>query len=181
MHKGLYVFLLVVSGLFPFAGLAGDAAETEPTPVLDPVQIVEGLPWTFEIGTIDASGEHDTSAAGVGSIRYDFTSTEPYNKTAQGKRFLRAELEITRYDSREVADAAYRRLLADAHPDMGLSYAWDRVILAAGALFHLHAGCTFSESSFGQMAGRLDALVRQPDDGAGDAFFCRCGGGCRAD
>ncbi len=63
-----------------------------------------------------------------------------------------------------------------AHPDMGLTYAWDLVVLDGVRLHHLHAPCLFSEDSFDLMSANLLKMINSPSD---SVLRCRCGGGCR--
>ena len=65
-------------------------------------------------------------------------------------------------------------LLAGADPDIGLSYAWDRLLLSGAVVYRLHAGCLWSEENFRRLAGRLEAVVWPHQRVA-----CRCGGSCR--
>lgn len=117
----------------------------------------------------------EAAEAGEEGHRFRLRSAEPAGRSASGALYLRATVTLS-----EAADAAAEvdRRLAAADPDVGLGYAWDFVVGAAGEVVHLHAGCTFSEESFQTVARALAAKL----SGAGPpaSFSCRCGGGCRA-
>ncbi len=191
MYRYLITFCLVVGGAFPVFSAAQEALDTTPALALDPAQIVEGLPWTFAITTTVTTGQ-DASTTGdadeppdtlsepsATSLFHLFTSSEPYRETEQAKLFLRADLQVTQFEDPETAELAFQRIRDAAHPDMGLSYEWDHVILDTDALFHLHAACTFSEASYRQMVERLEAIARRTDNGGEQIIDCRCGASCK--
>ncbi len=77
------------------------------------------------------------------------------------------------------AEAAFEELLAGADPNIGLSYAWDKLLLSGTLIYRLHAGCIFSEANFRRRAERLEGAVRRRTGSDLRVVACRCGGGCR--
>jgi len=168
--------------------MAGYGTELSPPPGAEaPLQvqrIVAGLPWRFDVSTTRHQGA-DHLADGkepvaTARITHQFVSAKPYRSTAQGLLFLRAGLTQEQFDTPVNAEQAFQGVAAEAHPDMGLSYAWDHLILSDHSLLHLHASCAFSESHFLQMVGELEKLVGPGEAGTTRALQCRCGGGCKA-
>lgn len=76
----------------------------------------------------------------------------------------------------QAANTEMRQWQARAHPDMGLSYEWDHMVLKKDQLYHLHAGCVFSEENFSQMRRNLEEMIGM--DVRATGLICRCGGGC---
>ncbi len=151
---------------------AGAAAETIVGTDLEAAELVADLLWTFEV-TVEPPTDDE---ANVQITRYRFQSTTPNAGTAPGDVYLRAELTVREHDGSSSAEAAFDELLAGADPDIGLSYAWDEVLLSGTLVYRLHAECTFSEENFRRVAERLEAaLLRRIDL----RVACRCGSGCR--
>ncbi len=163
--------------LLAIVGAAPVAAETIAATNLEAAELLADLPWAFEVTV----GPHEPGEPGGGeeavkTTWYRFKSTTPDTTTAPGDVYLRAELTTYEHADAQSARAGFDDLLASADPDIGLSYAWDRLLRSGAVIYHLHAECTFSEETFQQVAGRLEAaLLRQPDL----RVACRCGGGCR--
>ncbi len=179
----VFGLLLLAGGPTPPAAFSGASEQTTASALgQDPAKIFDGLPWTFKTSITRGSGPYEktpeTSAPAVSSVHYRFTSTKP---EIQSGAVLKADLLVTQFVKPDAAKEAFRREFSGAHPDMGLSYEWDRVIAGSTWLFHLHASCLFSESSFQQMAKNLGAYTKRSDGGPIQAFGCRCGGGCLAD
>ena len=151
-------------------------AETTDGAKVDYSVILEGLPWEFK-HTSTPLGEKPEKAET--SIRYDFVSIKPLKKTSRGAVYLKADLTVTSYSSSEAAAQALRNIQGKAHPDMGLSYAWDYLLLQEKRLYHLHSGCVISEENFDIMVHNLRKHIFQEGDVAHAALRCRCGGGCR--
>ena len=144
------------------AGLAGAPEVTE---------LFAGLPTPFVV---------EAEETGEAGRRFRLRSAEPIERRASGNLYLRATVAISSAADAAAATAEVQRRLAAADPDTGLSYAWDYVAAGDGSVAHLHAACTFSEESFHQVAR---ALARALDPAGAEppaAFWCRCGGGCRA-
>ena len=150
-------------------------AETADGAKVDYSVILEGLPWEFK-HTSTPLGEKPEKAET--SIRYDFVSIKPLKKTARGAVYLKADLTVTSYKNSEAAAQALRNIQGKAHPDMGLSYAWDYLLLQEKRLNHLHSGCMISEENFDIMVHNLRKHIFQEGDVAHADLRCRCGGGC---
>ncbi len=163
MGRSLFIALLA---LHPKPhGLVHRAVAAPQSQLPPPAQrIVAGLPWQFNVSTQQQRAtrpfSHGSSDGWAQRISYQFISAEPYRSTAQGPLFLRAELTVERFESAGEAQQAFQSLLAKAHPDVGLSYAWDHLILSGNTLMHLHAGCVFSEENFLRMVSELEQLGR---------------------
>lgn len=165
------VFISYLALAVAFVAAAPGAAETIAGTGLDAAELVAELPWTFEVTSLQSVNRQET----LWTTRYRFKSTAPIEKTAEGNVYLRAELTTYEHADAESARAAFDDLLAGADPDIGLSYAWDRLLRSSAVVYHLHAGCLWSEENFQRLAGRLEAAVQRPDHRAA----CRCGGGCQ--
>lgn len=167
--------ILITAALAAAIGLAtaGAAAETIVGTDLEAAELVADLLWTFEV-----TAEPPTDIeADVRTTRYRFQSTTPNTRTAPGDVYLRAELTVLEHDDASSAEAAFEELLASADPNIGLSYAWDQLLLSGSLIYRLHAECTFSEENFRRIAERLEAAVRRR--ATARVVTCRCGGGCR--
>ncbi len=164
--------ILIITAALAVALATGAAGETIAGTELEATQLVSDLPWAFEV-TIEPA----TEEAGVTTTRYRFKSTAPIEKTAEGATYLRTKLTVLEYGEARSADAAFEELLAGADPRIGLSYAWDSVLLSGALIYRLHAGCLFSKANFRRLADRLEEAVRRT---ASDlrAAFCWCGSGC---
>lgn len=175
MKTRVLAFVCLCAGIF-HAG-AGAEALKEPADkaAMDYSSIMSGLPWHF----IHASGQVDNKKEQEGtSVRYQFVSTEPLGKTTQRHAYLRADLTVTDFNSPELAAEGFRLIQEKADPDMGLSYAWDYLILNDTRLYHIHTGCMMSEGNFGIMVGNLRQAVLQGESDQWQALQCTCGGGC---
>ncbi len=152
------------------------AAETADGAKADYSVILEGLPLKFRHTSSPLKDKPENAET---STRYDFVSIKPLKKTARGAVYLKADLTVTSYRSSEAATQALRNIREKAHPDMGLSYAWDYLLLQDKRLYHLHSGCVISEENFDIMVDNLRKHIFQEGDVAHAAIRCRCGGGCR--
>ncbi len=132
--------------------------------------IVTDLPWAFTLTREDSA----VGGSGAVTFRYESVSTD----MGSGGIRLRAILSARRFADPETARRTFVEIQASAHPDMGLSYAWDFVILRQPYLYRLHAGCVFSSKAFEKMAVRLKAAIGSADGAPTPVLFCRCGGGC---
>lgn len=152
-------------------------AETIAGTHLEAAMLVAELPWTFE-ARVEPPSTREGGQEPVWIKRYHFKTMEPIDKTAAGATYLRADLTTSEHAGTEFGRSALEDLLTNADPDTGLSYAWDHLLQSGAMVYHLHAGCTFSEDAFQKMAGRIEEAVRhRPFDLR--VVTCRCGGGCR--
>ncbi|HBH36568.1 MAG TPA: hypothetical protein DDW45_09635 [Gammaproteobacteria bacterium] len=149
-------------------------AETADETKVDYSVIFDGLPWEFRHTSTPLKEEQAET-----STRYDFVSIKPLKKTARGAIYLKADLTVIAYRSSETATEALRNIQGKAHPDMGLSYAWDYLLLQDKRLYHLHSGCVMSEENFDIMVKNLRKGISREGDIQQAALRCRCGGGCR--
>ncbi len=162
--------LAVVVGLAAAAAAAETIAGTD----LEAAELVADLPWAFEV-TVEPA----TEEAAVRTTRYRFKSTAPVEKTAAGAIYLRANLTALEYADASSAETAFEELLAGADPNIGLSYAWDKLLLSGTLIYRVHAGCIFSEENFRRMAERLEGAVRRRTGADLRVATCWCGGGCQ--
>ncbi len=164
-----------ISALFGSLGVAVcAAAQPIPGTDLEVTGLVAELPWTFEVKVESPEGQEE----GAKSVtRFRFKSTEPYSSSEEGKTYLRLELKTSEFDSSEAADGAFEQLLADAHPAIGLSYAWDQVFLSGETVYHLKVPCLFSEANFRRIVSSLEAALQQRGPPT-RVLGCRCGNGC---
>ena len=135
------------------------------------LQLFAGLPQRFVLDQTE-----DETASRI----YRLRSVEPIERGAAGALYLRASLAISRPPGGATARQEVERLLAEADPDVGLSYAWDFVTASGDSVVHLQAACTFPEASFLKLVLALAREAVQDVSGAPASFWCRCGGGCRA-
>ncbi len=166
--------VLSVALAIAFGLAAGAAAETVAGTDLEAAELVADLPWTFEVTV-----EPITEEAAVKTTRYRFKSTAPIRKTAAGAMYLRVQITALEHADDASAEVAFEELLAGADPNIGLSYAWDRVLLSGSLVYRLHAGCIFSEKNFKLMAERVEGAVRRRTASDLRIVACWCGGGCR--
>ena len=146
--------------------------------------IANGLPQNFLVTETNArpDDEPEKQPANqdiLSSIRYDFVSEDPVRETSSGGVFPRADLESTRYKDNQKALEAMLEIQRLAHPDMGLSYEWDYLILNNDSIYHLHASCVLSEDWFNKIASNLDERVALSANKHSSGIYCRCGGGCK--
>lgn len=156
--------------------LAADPAPNGNTDANTPVAYLDigaGLPWVFEVSTSRLEiGPGQTEPP----WRYGYVSRSPLRDAL----YLRVELLVAAYPDDAQAAAALEDKRAQAHPDMGLSYAWDYLLAQGARLYHLHAGCELSEANFDRMAANLRIALKDAADPLLGALRCRCGGGCAA-
>ena len=144
---------------------------------LNYVAVMSGLPWSFrQTATLLPDKGRDGNAT---TIRYDFVSTALGHDAPQGKLFLKAYLTVSSYEQADAAASAWQSMLAKVHPDTGLTYAWDYLLLQNLILYHLHAACTFSEDNFEIIMQNLGSIILENKLDTQEILHCRCGGGCR--
>ncbi len=132
-----------------------------------PETITQGLPWKFSVSTEQSNAAETT--------RTLFVSSEPLENSGGKTIFLRASLETRKFDQSAQAAEVFAEQAHDAHPDMGLTYAWDLLVLDGTQLHRLHAPCLFSEESFDTMSANLLEMI---SPATSQVLRCRCGGGC---
>ena len=128
-------------------------------------ELVGDLPWRFDV----AADKGET-------VRITYVSPDGTNQ--KGVR-LKMWLEVSKYESPETAARKFSLISKKAHPDMGLSYAWDFVVAKGERIYHLHADCTLAEQHFNSMSQALKGIIHPAGKPAPSGLFCRCGGGCR--
>jgi hypothetical protein len=112
--------------------------------------------------------------------KYLFRSKKPISKNADGSSiYLRFSLMVLTYQKKAHAKTAYGALFKECHPDTGLTYAWDAVVLADKRLMWLHAPCLLSEANWLKLSKRLEEDPLLAEAATGRIFECRCGSGCR--
>ncbi len=163
-------------GLFALLGFEVRAAPSVDVGSGGYSEVMRGLPWEFKA---TANSMSAAEREGGYETRYDFVSVEPVGRDASGALYLRADLSVSEFGAAGIAESGWRALRQKAHPDMGLSYAWDYLIFRGQTIYHLHAACTFSDRSFDTMVGNLSAMLPQQENEAAPTIRCRCGGGCR--
>ena len=109
-----------------------------------------------------------------------FKSIEPINNTNNNKTFKRFKFSVFEYMNKEIAEINYHSLLSGSHPDMGLTYSWDLVILIDSKLYWLNADCLFSNDNWEILKNAFIASVNKNiDENTLLTYFsCRCGSGC---
>ena len=168
--------LITIAALAAALGFAAGSApaETIAGTDLEAAELVADLPWAFEV-TVEPA----TEKAAVRTTRYRFKSTVPIEMTAAGNIYLRAAMTALEHADASSAEAALEELLVGADPNIGLSYAWDKLLLSGALIYCLHAGCIFSEENFRRMAERLEGGVRRRRGADLRVVACWCGGGCQ--
>ncbi len=146
--------------------------------------IVSGLPQNFLVTEANVEPDDELKKQPenqdiLKTIRYEYVSEDPVRQTDSGEIFLKADLRYTQYKDKQKALAAMQEIQSLAHPDMGLSYEWDYLILSTDSIYHLHASCVFSEDLFNKMASNLDERIAASGNEYASTIHCRCGGGCR--
>jgi len=168
---------LLLIGLVLAPGCRADQPGTDQRAAVDFSRIVSGLPLAFEVtGPLPRSGE-----GAAATIGYRIRSVEPVARSAQGGIFARGELAVFEYRNPEQAASAWQRTARVAHPDTGLSYAWDHVLQRDRFVYHLWAACTLSEPLVAGMVDNLHRLLGSETGQPQRILSCRCGGGCRAE
>jgi hypothetical protein len=137
------------------------------------LELFAGLPERF---VLEESSETSPLAAVGEPITFRVRSLGPVAGGEAGSVYARATVSVRAMVNAEAAKAEVKRRLAEADPDIGLTYAWDLVTSRDRSVVHLHADCTLSESIFRQVAARLQADTEAEEE----SFSCRCGGGCRS-
>jgi len=127
-------------------------------------ELVSELPWAFNIEQKEGTNR-----------RISFASQEA---TKKGGVQLKMFLESSSYNSREATTDAFLQISNKAHPDMGITYGWDLILIQETRIYHLHADCTLSESNFMVMARALELIVSPSNNQKEPSLLCRCGGGC---
>lgn len=144
--------------------------------------LMSSLPVKFLVTEHNLTGaelELQPMTRGAGSItRYKYVSQSPIQETTGGRIFLKAEMLHIQYKDVQKASAAMLETKIRAHPDMGLSYAWDYLLLNKDSIYHLHASCLFSKDWFEQMTSALNKHLSSSGEVPAMSIFCRCGGGC---
>lgn len=109
---------------------------------------------------------------------YSFKSVKPLGES---RTFLRFTLTVYEYETPEAALSIFQSLFTSADKDMGLTYAWDYVLLHDSRINWLHAGCLFSEKSWSGMQNLLRQSVYgiNVKGGIPYTFECSCGRGCK--
>ncbi len=166
--------VLGVTLALAFGLAAGAAAETIAGTGLEAADLVADLPWAFKV-TVEPAIEE----AAVRTTRYRFKSTAPIERTAQGAVYLRVDVRALEHADAGSAETVFEELLAGADPNIGLSYAWDQLLLSGAMIYRLHAGCIFAEENFRRMAERLEGAVQRRTGADLRVVDCRCGGGCQ--
>jgi len=136
--------------------------------IFAPETITQGLPWEFSVST--ELPETDSTT------RTLFVSREPLKNSGVQAVFLRASLETRTFDQPAQAAEAFATQAHGAHPDTGLTYAWDLLVLDGAQLHHLHSPCLYSEEFFSMMSANLLKMISPTPS---QVLRCRCGGGCR--
>ena len=162
VNRVLLLFFLICLPLTP--GLAA-AACTIPGTAADCKALVTNLPWPFIIHVKEQE-----------PVRITYMST---TEKPQLNPNVKMFLEVGAHESHKAAGESFSQILAEAHPDMGLSYGWDLVLPRDKLLYRLHADCTLAEQHFMTMVASLKRITESAGKTSPRALFCRCGGGCR--
>lgn len=128
-------------------------------------ELVSELPWLFIIHVKESQ-----------PIRITYMSLQG---NQQSNPNLNMFLEINDHENREAAAKTFSQMRQQADPDMGLSYAWDQVLIRDKQIYHLHADCTLAEQYFTSMGKALERIIKPSGEHLPQSFFCRCGGGCK--
>lgn len=177
-HTNALLRRLSLSTLILVAAGCGNAAVPRDPPVAiptaelfqerySPETITQGLPWKFSVSTEQTETDNTT--------RTLFVSEEPVEDSGGKTVSLSAFLETQTFDRPEQAAGVFAKQADNAHPDTGLTYAWDLLVLDGAHLHHLHAPCLFSEESFNTMSANLRKMI---SPASRQTLRCRCGGGC---
>ena len=161
--------LTLLSSLLLQFGSATYAADLIPGTSTPAKSVMNELPWKFSVQT-DKAGDIQIQR---------FRSLKPIRKTKTGGLYLRSTLTSQQFNNNDEAHAHFRQQASFAHPEMGLSYAWDYLIISDDHVHHLYGECTLSENNFRQMVGNLKQALNIPVDRKEVSIFCRCGGGCK--
>jgi hypothetical protein len=142
------------------------------------LRITEDLPWAFVVSGIgEVSGEAAPGIDEVESLELRLRSAEPIRETAEGKLFLELSLVSREFAGVDPAVTAFDFMRRNADRDIGLSYAWDAVMVVGDRMYHLHAPCSLSKTHFDALVAKLGRLVAA-NPAAAPMLRCRCGGGC---
>lgn len=164
LHSTL--FQLVVSFIFLLIGVSSAASSciipgTENT--CD--ELLSSLPWQFNIEKEEGDAVH-----------ISFLSLEEVQQS--GVR-LKISLNVKNFESQEIASKTFSSVCKEADPDMGLTYAWDLVMVQGMRYYHLHADCILAEQHFHSISQALMRIIGKDDKAQQKSLLCRCGGGCR--
>jgi hypothetical protein len=114
--------------------------------------------------------------------RYSFKSKKPlHEKKGEGKTYLRFDLTVYEYETPKAALNIFQSLFASSDVDMGLTYAWDYVLLQDSGVYWLHAACLYSENNWNTIRTLLEQAVcgKEKTKDLLNRFECRCGLGCK--
>ena len=141
--------------------------------------VVDKLPWQFTLKTKKLAKKQSGLTGSTQSQRVSFRSRKPIKKTNSGGIYLRGTLTSHRFNNADAARDHFQKQVTSAHPDMGLSYAWDYLVLTRNHIHHLYGECTISDSHFQQMIKNLDRILTSSGQMKNRTLLCRCGSGCR--
>jgi hypothetical protein len=127
--------------------------------------LVSELPWLFKIHVKEEK-----------PIRIVYLSSPEKLKSTPKLKII---LDIGEYKNNESATEDFSKIYEKAHPDMGLSYGWDLILVLDKRTYHLHADCTLAEKYFILMANTLKHIVDPFAKNPPQSFLCRCGDGCK--
>ena len=126
-------------------------------------ELTANLPWPFIIHVKEEK-----------PVRITYLSTQEKQQLNPNVKMF---LEVSTHENHTAAGESFSQVQQKAHPDMGLSYGWDLVLVRDRLIYHLHADCTLAEHHFMSM---VESLIRiLPDTTSPKTLFCRCGGGCK--
>ena len=129
-------------------------------------KLVEGHEWKYDVG-VTRDGTRETWA---------FESVKPVSEGREGKTFLHFSVRKESFADASAASRAFDARVAEADPNMGLSYAWDVVFLDGDALWHLAAPCLYSRANVDRLAANLRGTLSGAS--ADREISCACGLGC---
>lgn len=178
MKRRSLFFIGLFAGV-PQLGACNDTyQETADVNFIDYSAVVNELSWKFNVTSEEIERAEQEGSSERKTLRLDFVSKEPIKNTPNGNLYLRADLTVTEYSGKDAALNEWAAMIAKAHPDMGLSYAWDHLILNGQKIYHLHAACTFSEENMDVMTFNLRSIVVPDQHNVAPTIHCRCGSGC---
>lgn len=175
--------LILVAGQIP----ASKAGPSEPV-YGPPPGITEALADSLaHLGTFRMESAQPASVALPGFLKKAlekaqktvFTSHHPLYVERTGKIHLRFQLILLTYPDPATAMAGAKSLLAGAHPDMGLTYAWDRVLATDNRIYWLQAPCLMSAQNWQRLQAALEIALESASGKSVRSFGCRCGGNCQ--
>jgi len=110
--------LILLGSLLLSASSVTCAADLIPGTSSPAKTVMKKLPWQFSVQT-DKAGDMQI-------LR--FRPLKPIRKTSSGNLFLRSTLTSQQFNNSTEARAHFEQQASSAHPDMGLSYAWDYLV-----------------------------------------------------